>query len=82
MEQIKLSSNLPDELLYGRAGFLWACVFLNKHLGEGTIPSTTTVSIYVNRLLSLKEGESELNLFGFLLFSVQLLMRSSRMEGS
>ncbi|XWS63399.1 hypothetical protein CRYUN_Cryun06bG0093500 [Craigia yunnanensis] len=40
--EIKLSRNLPDELLYGRAGFLWACLFLNKHLGEGTIPSTTT----------------------------------------
>ncbi|KAE8687787.1 LanC-like protein GCR2 [Hibiscus syriacus] len=38
---IKLSKNLPDELLYGRAGYLWACLFLNKHLGEGTIPSKT-----------------------------------------
>ncbi|EOX99392.1 GCR2-like 2 isoform 3 [Theobroma cacao] len=44
-KEIKLSSNLPDELLYGRAGFLWACVFLNKHLGEGTIPSTTTRAV-------------------------------------
>ncbi|KAK8574369.1 hypothetical protein V6N13_016168 [Hibiscus sabdariffa] len=39
--EIKLSRNLSDELLYGRAGYLWACLFLNKHLGEGTIPSTT-----------------------------------------
>ncbi|KAH1031184.1 hypothetical protein J1N35_043358 [Gossypium stocksii] len=43
--QIKLSRDLPDELLYGRAGFLWACLFLNKHLGEGTIPSTTTRAV-------------------------------------
>ncbi|XP_022748890.1 lanC-like protein GCL2 isoform X2 [Durio zibethinus] len=43
--EIKLSRNLPDELLYGRAGFLWACVFLNKHLGEGTIPSTVTRAV-------------------------------------
>ena len=57
MEQIKLSRNLPDELLYGRAGFLWACLFLNKHLGEGAIPSATTVSIYVSDILSLKDGE-------------------------
>lgn len=41
--QIKLPKNLPDELLYGRVGFLWACLFLNKHLGQGTIPSTYTV---------------------------------------
>ncbi|KAL4384539.1 hypothetical protein GQ457_15G019080 [Hibiscus cannabinus] len=39
--EIKLSRNLSDELLYGRAGYLWAFLFLNKHLGEGTIPSTT-----------------------------------------
>lgn len=25
------------ELLYGRAGFLWAALFINKHLGEDTI---------------------------------------------
>lgn len=39
--EIKLSGSLPNELLYGRAGFLWACVFLNKNIGEGTIPSAT-----------------------------------------
>ena len=43
--QIKLAKNLPDELLYGRVGFLWACLFLNKHLGPGTVPSTYTVSL-------------------------------------
>ncbi|KAF5934986.1 hypothetical protein HYC85_026115 [Camellia sinensis] len=36
---IKIPKDLPDELLYGRDGFLWACLFLNKHIGEGTIPS-------------------------------------------
>ncbi|XP_021283898.1 lanC-like protein GCL2 [Herrania umbratica] len=62
---INLSSNLPDELLYGRAGFLWACVFLNKHLGEGTIPSTTTRAVVDEiikngRLLAKKGGGSPL----------------------
>ncbi|KMT04638.1 hypothetical protein BVRB_8g182910 [Beta vulgaris subsp. vulgaris] len=37
-KQINLPKDLPDELLYGRAGFLWACLFVNKHLGDGTIP--------------------------------------------
>ncbi|XP_009357824.2 lanC-like protein GCL2 [Pyrus x bretschneideri] len=37
--EIKLSRNLPDELLYGKVGFLWACLFLNKHLEGGTISS-------------------------------------------
>uniref|UniRef100_A0A7N0ZX13 Uncharacterized protein n=2 Tax=Kalanchoe fedtschenkoi TaxID=63787 RepID=A0A7N0ZX13_KALFE len=27
------------ELLYGRAGFLWAALFLNKHLGPNAVPS-------------------------------------------
>lgn len=43
--QIKLLDELPNELLYGRAGYLWACLFINKHIGEGTIPSTSTVSL-------------------------------------
>ncbi|CAN0858426.1 LanC-like protein GCL1 [Linum grandiflorum] len=25
------------ELMYGRAGFLWTALFINKHLGQGTI---------------------------------------------
>ncbi|KAL8458250.1 hypothetical protein ACS0TY_035944 [Phlomoides rotata] len=37
--QVKLSKDLPDKLLYGRAGFLWACSFLNKNVGENTISS-------------------------------------------
>ncbi|PKI54621.1 hypothetical protein CRG98_024972, partial [Punica granatum] len=40
-QRIKLSRNLPDELLYGRVGYLWACLFLNKHLGENIVPSSS-----------------------------------------
>ncbi|GKV42490.1 hypothetical protein SLEP1_g49885 [Rubroshorea leprosula] len=36
-KQIKCPSDVPNELLYGRVGFLWACSFLNNHIGEGTI---------------------------------------------
>ncbi|KAH6764298.1 G protein coupled receptor [Perilla frutescens var. hirtella] len=39
-KEIKLPPDLPDELLYGRAGFLWACSFLNKHVGPNTVSST------------------------------------------
>ncbi|KAL8131324.1 lanC-like protein GCL2 isoform X2 [Apium graveolens] len=39
-KEIELTKDLPDELLFGRAGFLWACSYLNKHIGEGTIPSS------------------------------------------
>lgn len=48
--QIKLSKDLPDELLYGRVGFLWACLFLNKHLGQEAVPSNYTVSLVSNSL--------------------------------
>lgn len=41
-KEIKLSKDHPDELLYGRAGYLWSCLFLNKHFGKETIPSSTT----------------------------------------
>lgn len=41
--QINLPKDLPNELLYGRAGFLWACSFLNKNIGRDTISSNRTV---------------------------------------
>lgn len=44
-KEIKLSKDHPDELLYGRAGYLWTCLFLNKHFGKETIPATSTGAI-------------------------------------
>lgn len=43
-EQIELPRDLPYEVLYGRAGYLWACSFLNKHIDKDTIPITHMVS--------------------------------------
>ncbi|KAL8243462.1 hypothetical protein R6Q59_009720 [Mikania micrantha] len=37
--EIKIPKDIPDELLYGRAGYLWACLFLNKNFGQNTISS-------------------------------------------
>lgn len=39
---LQCNSNPPNELLYGRAGFLWSALFLNTHLGQGTIPESVT----------------------------------------
>ncbi|XP_071907091.1 lanC-like protein GCL2 isoform X2 [Coffea arabica] len=39
-KEIRLTRDLPDELLYGRAGYLWACLFINEHIGRGTILPT------------------------------------------
>uniref|UniRef100_M1AX99 Abscisic acid ABA receptor n=1 Tax=Solanum tuberosum TaxID=4113 RepID=M1AX99_SOLTU len=39
-KEIELPKDLPNELLYGRAGFLWACSFLNKNIGRETISLT------------------------------------------
>jgi hypothetical protein len=39
---LKCDADPPNELLYGRAGFLWSALFLNQHLGEGTIPARVT----------------------------------------
>ncbi|KAJ4977244.1 hypothetical protein NE237_002350 [Protea cynaroides] len=49
-KEIKLPKDVPDELLYGRVGFLWACAFLNKHIGEGTIPPNYT-GVVVNEII-------------------------------
>nr|GMD85966.1 lanC-like protein GCL2 [Ipomoea batatas] len=44
-QEMKITKDVPDELLYGRVGFLWACLFINKHLGKRTIPSTLTGAV-------------------------------------
>ncbi|KAK1405362.1 Lanthionine synthetase C-like protein 1 [Heracleum sosnowskyi] len=38
-KEIELPKDLSDELFHGRAGYLWTCLYLNKHIGEDTIPS-------------------------------------------
>ncbi|KAL2472656.1 LanC-like protein GCR2 [Forsythia ovata] len=49
-KEIKLSKDLPNELLYGRAGFLWACSFLNKNIGKDTV-STTRMRAVVDDII-------------------------------
>ncbi|KDR23212.1 lanC-like protein 2 [Zootermopsis nevadensis] len=36
---LNLSSDLPDEILYGRTGYLFALLYLHKHLGQDIIDS-------------------------------------------
>lgn len=35
---VKGLGGLPDELLYGRVGYLYSLVFINQHLGKDRIP--------------------------------------------
>ncbi|XP_078427422.1 lanC-like protein GCL2 isoform X2 [Wolffia australiana] len=42
---ITLPPDVPNELLYGRAGYIWACSFLNKHIGPNTIPPSHTAAM-------------------------------------
>ncbi|CAA2995773.1 lanC GCL2 [Olea europaea subsp. europaea] len=51
-KEIKPSKDHPDELLYGRVGYLWACLFLNKHLGRETVPSSSMGSVVMEILNS------------------------------
>ncbi|KAF7822733.1 lanC-like protein GCR2 [Senna tora] len=50
-KEIRLPRDLPYELLYGRAGYLWACSFLNKHISKDTI-STTRMRSIVDEVIS------------------------------
>ncbi|XP_077249903.1 GCR2-like 1 [Tasmannia lanceolata] len=47
------------ELLYGRAGFLWAALFINKHLGEETLPTTLLMPIVEAVLAGGRVGASD-----------------------
>lgn len=35
---VSSDSDLPDELLYGRAGYLYALLYLNTEIGPDTVP--------------------------------------------
>ncbi|NWT27343.1 LANC2 protein, partial [Cardinalis cardinalis] len=37
---ISTDSELPDELLYGRAGYLYALLYLNTEIGPDTVPQS------------------------------------------
>ncbi|KAI3736172.1 hypothetical protein L6452_15706 [Arctium lappa] len=42
-KKIKVGEDVPDEIIRGRVGYLWAYLFLNKNLGDGAIPSTHSI---------------------------------------
>lgn len=48
---IDVNNDHPDEMLYGRAGYLWACLFLIKNFDYDTIPSSHTHMI-LNTLIT------------------------------
>ncbi|KAM7390843.1 hypothetical protein PAMA_008843 [Pampus argenteus] len=38
-------SDMPDELLYGRAGYLYALLYINKEIGAGTVDEGTITQV-------------------------------------
>ncbi|XP_066993541.2 lanC-like protein 2 [Anabrus simplex] len=50
-----LDSRVPDEILYGRAGYLYSLLFVNKHMGRDTVPVSTIRNVITAILNSGKE---------------------------
>ncbi|GMI67686.1 GCR2-like 1 [Hibiscus trionum] len=48
------------DLLYGRVGFLWAALFLNKHIQEDTVPNDILMPIVDAILAAGRTGASDL----------------------
>ncbi|KAK8995818.1 hypothetical protein V6N11_076076 [Hibiscus sabdariffa] len=48
------------DLLHGRAGFLWAALFLNKHIREDTVPNHVLMPIVDAILAAGRTGASDL----------------------
>ncbi|XP_068316516.1 lanC-like protein GCL1 isoform X1 [Pyrus communis] len=48
------------DLLYGRAGFLWAALFINKYLGQDKLPSDLLMPIVVAVLAGGRAGASNI----------------------
>lgn len=47
------------DLMYGRAGFLWAALFINKYLGEETLPSDLLLPVVDAILAGGRAGASD-----------------------
>jgi len=47
-------SDLPDEILYGRTGYLFALLYLNKCLGQNTVDSKTVQQVRYTSKFYLK----------------------------
>ncbi|XP_057453062.1 lanC-like protein GCL2 [Lotus japonicus] len=43
--KIVVPEDYPDDLKLGRAGLLWACLFLNKHIGQDIVPYRYTARL-------------------------------------
>ncbi|KAM5156967.1 lanC-like protein 2 [Mantella aurantiaca] len=61
---VTTDSEIPDELLYGRAGYLYALLYLNAEIGPDTIPQATIkelvdVIIESGKTLSRDEHKTE-----------------------
>lgn len=57
-------ADMPDELLYGRAGFLFALLYVNKEIGadavdEGTISKVVTAIVESGKNLSAEQKKME-----------------------
>ncbi|KAJ4965622.1 hypothetical protein NE237_017471 [Protea cynaroides] len=50
---------MPYELLHGRAGFLWAALFINKHLGQETISMDLLMPVVEAVLAGGRAGVSD-----------------------
>ena len=47
---------LPCELLYGRAGLIYACAFVNRHCGEDSIPAALLAPLVAQTLDAGRRG--------------------------
>lgn len=51
-EVVSRSSDLPSEVLYGRAGFLYSLLYLRKNLGQESAPDSTMAAVVASIIQS------------------------------
>ncbi|XP_061522928.1 lanC-like protein 2 [Phycodurus eques] len=52
-------SEMPDELLYGRAGYLYALLYVNKEIGGDTVDEATVTKVVTAIIISGKNLSAE-----------------------
>lgn len=52
-------SDVPDELLYGRTGYLYALLYVNKELGPDAVDEDTVTKVRTRVLINNRCNNSE-----------------------
>lgn len=61
VDAVESDPSIPDELLFGRAGYIYALQFIRKHLGDEAVPDAAFNRVsFCRKLCCIAKGAKNL----------------------